>query len=156
MVASTIMRTETRKSKPRCKTISSKEGFGKTAIEMNAVKFLCQGQKLHDQVGHAKSIWELPVNSYKPEPHLGSLRGIRVLCFSFVIQKQPMIQMWKILKEMGIADHLTCLLRNLYAGEEATVRTTDMKQQIGSKQEKEYVKAVYCHPAYLTYMQSTS
>ena len=32
----------------------------------------------------------------------------------------------------------------------------DMEQQIGSKQEKEYVKAVYCHPAYLTYMQSTS
>ena len=32
-------------------------------------------------------------------------------------------QLWKILKEMGIADHLTCLLRNLYAGQEATVRT---------------------------------
>ena len=32
-------------------------------------------------------------------------------------------QLWKILKEMGIPDHLTCLLRNLYAGEEATVRT---------------------------------
>ena len=31
--------------------------------------------------------------------------------------------MWKILKEMGILDHLTCLLRNLYAGQEATVRT---------------------------------
>ena len=30
---------------------------------------------------------------------------------------------WKILKEMGIPDHLTCLLRNLYAGQEATVRT---------------------------------
>ena len=32
----------------------------------------------------------------------------------------------------------------------------DMEQQTGSKQEKEYVKAVYCHPAYLTYMQSIS
>ena len=32
----------------------------------------------------------------------------------------------------------------------------DMEQQTGSKQEKEYVKAVYCHPAYLTYMQSAS
>ena len=32
----------------------------------------------------------------------------------------------------------------------------DMEQQTGSKEEKEYVKAVYCHPAYLTYMQSTS
>ena len=32
----------------------------------------------------------------------------------------------------------------------------DMEQQIGSKSGKEYIKAVYCHPAYLTYMQSTS
>ena len=39
---------------------------------------------------------------------------------------------WKILKEMGIPDHLTCLLRNLYAGQEATV-TMDMEQQTGSK-----------------------
>ena len=64
-------------------------------------------------------------------------------------------KLWKILKEMGIPDHLTCLLRNLYAGQEATVRTghgaTDWFQ-IG----KGVVKAVYCHPAYLTYMQSTS
>ena len=47
-----------------------------------------------------------------------------------------------------------CLLRNLYEGQEATVRTvhgaTDWFQK-----EKEYVKAVYCHPGYLTYMQST-
>ena len=62
--------------------------------------------------------------------------------------------MWKILKEMGIPDHLTCLLRNLYANQEATLEL-DMEQQTGSKQEKEDVKAVYCHPAYLTYMQST-
>ena len=64
-------------------------------------------------------------------------------------------KLWKILKEMGILDHLTCLLRNLYAGQEATVRTghgTTDWFQIG----KEYVKAVCCHPAYLTYMQSTS
>ena len=32
-------------------------------------------------------------------------------------------KLWKMLKEMGISDHLTCLLRNLYAGKEATVRT---------------------------------
>ena len=63
-------------------------------------------------------------------------------------------KLWKILKEMGIPDYLTCLLRSLYAGQEAT--ELDMKQQTGSKLEKEYVKAVYCHPAYLTYTQSTS
>jgi len=56
---------------------------------------------------------------------------------------------------MGIPDHLTCLLRNLYAGQESIVRTgheTTDWIQIG----KEDVKAVYCHPAYLTSMQSTS
>ena len=58
-------------------------------------------------------------------------------------------KLWKILKDMGIPDHLICLLRNLYAGQEAL----DMEQQTGSKKVKEYVKAVYCHPAYLTYMQ---
>ena len=56
---------------------------------------------------------------------------------------------------MGIPDYLTCLLINLYADQEATVRP-DMEQQTGSKLGKEYVKAAYCHPAYLTYMQSTS
>ena len=41
-------------------------------------------------------------------------------------------KLWKILQEMGIQDHLTCLLRNLYAGQEATVRT-GQEQQTGSK-----------------------
>ena len=64
-------------------------------------------------------------------------------------------KLWKILKEMGISDHLTCLLRNLYAGQEQQLEL-DMEQQTGSKLEKEYIKAVYCRPAYLTSMQSTS
>ena len=51
-------------------------------------------------------------------------------------------KLWKILKEMGISDHLTFLLRNLYAGQEET--ELEMEQQTGSKLEKEYVKAVYC------------
>ena len=55
-------------------------------------------------------------------------------------------------------DHLTCLLRHLYAGQEATVRTGHgtTENLSHSKLGKEYVKAVYCHPAYLTSMQSTS
>ena len=57
---------------------------------------------------------------------------------------------------MGIPDHLTYLLRNLHAGQEATVRTGHGTQWIGSKLEKGYTKAVYCHPGYLTSMQSTS
>ena len=64
-------------------------------------------------------------------------------------------KLWKILQEMGIPEHLTCLLRNLYAAQEATVRTghetTDW-----FKLGKDNIKAVYCHPAYLTCMQSTS
>ena len=50
---------------------------------------------------------------------------------------------------------LTCLLRNLYAAEEATLRPY-MEQWTGSKLGKEYVKAVYCHPVYLAYMQNIS
>ena len=63
-------------------------------------------------------------------------------------------KLWTILQEMGIADHLTCLLRSLFAGQEET--ELDVEQQTDSKLGKQYVKAVYCHPAYLTYMQSTS
>ena len=55
----------------------------------------------------------------------------------------------------GNTRHLNFLLRNLYAGQEATVRTGH-GTTTGSKFGKEYIKAVYCHPAYLTYMQSTS
>ena len=56
---------------------------------------------------------------------------------------------------MGIPDHLTCLLRNVYADREATVKTrlgTADWFKLGNK----YGKAVYCHSAYLTYTQSTS
>ena len=60
-------------------------------------------------------------------------------------------KLWKILKEMGIPDHLTCLLRNLYAGQEATVRTRHGKRDWFQTE-----KGVYQGPAYLTYVQSTS
>ena len=62
---------------------------------------------------------------------------------------------WKILKEMGIPDHLTCLLRNMYAVKKQQLGL-DMEQQTGSKLGKEYVKAACCHPDYLTYMWNTS
>ena len=83
-------------------------------------------------------------------------------------------KLWKILKELGIPDDLTCLLRNLCASQEATVRTKPwnnrlaqnwgksvprmyiVTQQTGSKLGKECTKDVYCHPVHLTYMQSTS
>ena len=63
-------------------------------------------------------------------------------------------KLWKILKDMGIPDHLTCLLRNLYASQEATVRTR--QNRLVQNWERSCIKDVYCHPAYLTYLQSTS
>ena len=62
---------------------------------------------------------------------------------------------WKIIREMGIPDHLTCLLRICTQVKKQQLEL-DMEQQTGSKLGKEYVKAVYCHSAYLTCMQSTS
>ena len=61
----------------------------------------------------------------------------------------------KMLKEMGIPDHLTYLLE-ICMQVRKQQSELDMEQQTGSKQEKECIKAVYCHPAYLTSMQSTS
>ena len=64
-------------------------------------------------------------------------------------------KVWKILKEMRVPDHFTCLLRNLYTGQEATVRT-GLGTTDWFKLGKEYIKAVYYHPTYLTSTQSTS
>ena len=88
----------------------------------------------------------------------GIPKKIKSTSFALTILKPLTVdhnKLWEILKNMGIPHHLTCLLRNLYAGQGATVRTghgTTDWFQIG----KEYVKAVYCHCAYLTYMHSTS
>ena len=79
--------------------------------------------------------------------------------FSFIDYAKAFVcvdhnKLWKILKEMGISDHLTHILRHLYAGPEATVRTGQGPThwfQIGEG----VLKAVYCHPACLTYVQST-
>ena len=62
----------------------------------------------------------------------------------------------KILEEMGILDHLTCL-RNLCTGQEATDKTGHGTMQgSGPKSGKEYIKVIYCHPAYLISVQGTS
>ena len=63
-------------------------------------------------------------------------------------------KLWKILKEMGRPNHLTCLLRNLYAGQEATVRTghgTTDRFQIGKGVRQDYISS----PCLFNYMQST-
>ena len=62
-------------------------------------------------------------------------------------------KLWKILKEKGTPDLPPKIICMQVRKQQLEL---DMEQQTGSKLEKEYVKAVYCHPAYLTYMQSTS
>ena len=60
-----------------------------------------------------------------------------------------------ILKEMGVPDHLT-VSRDTCMQIKKQQLEPDVEQETGSKLGKEFFKAVYCHPAYLTYMQSTS
>jgi len=64
-------------------------------------------------------------------------------------------KLWKILKKIGIPDHQPASYQT-YMQVKKQQLELDMKQQTGSKLEKEYINAVYCHPAYLTYVQSTS
>ena len=64
-------------------------------------------------------------------------------------------KLWKIQKQMGIPEHVTCLLRNSVQVRKQQLEV-DMEQQTGSKLGKDYIKAIYCHPAYLASMQSTS
>ena len=80
--------------------------------------------------------------------------------FSFVDYAKPFDcvdhnKLWKILEVMGIPDLLTSS-REICMQVKKQQLEPDMEQQTGSKLGKEYVKAVYCHSAYLTYMQSTS
>ena len=63
-------------------------------------------------------------------------------------------KLWNVLKEVGLSGHFTCLLRNLYVDKKQQLEL-DMEQQNDSKLGKEYIKAIYCLPAYLIYMQST-
>ena len=94
------------------------------------------------------------VRSYKkqefPKKHL-----LLVIDYAKAFDCVDHNKLWKILKEMGIPDHLTCLMRHLYAGQKATVRTrhgTTDWFQIG----KGVRQGCILSPAYLTYMQSTS
>ena len=85
-------------------------------------------------------------------------KGIKKICFTDYAKAFDCVdhnKLWNILNEMEIPDHITCLLRNLYAGQEATVRTvhgTTSWLKIG----KEYIKNIYCHPTCLPSMQSAS
>ena len=108
-----------------------------------------KGRGTRDQIANTHCIIEKPREFQKKNIYFCFIDYAKT--FDCVDHKK----LWKILKEMGIPDHPTCLLRNLYAGQEATVRTgygTTDWFQLG----KEHDKAVDCHPVYLTYMQSIS
>ena len=99
-----------------------------------------KGRGTRDQIANIRWIIE-KAKEFKKNNYFGFIDYVKA--FDCVDHKK----LWKILKEMGITDHLTCLLINLYAGQETTVEL-DLEQQTGSKLGKEYIKAVYCHPAY--------
>ena len=102
-----------------------------------------KGRRARDQIANIRWIKRIPDNIY--------------FCLTDYIKAFECVdcnKLWETLQEMGQPDHLTCLLRNLHSGQEAT--EPDMEQRTDSKLRKEYVKAVYCHPVSLTYMQSTS
>ena len=120
----------------------SKPGFNSTWTRNFQVFKLNQRSSCQHPLAHWKS-------KSVPEKHLLLLYWLHQSLWLWGSQ-----QTVESSKEMGIPDHLTCLLINHYAGQVAT--ELDMEQQTGSKYEKEYVKAVYCHPDYLIYMQSTS
>ena len=84
-----------------------------------------KGRETRDQI--ANICWIIEKSKRVPEKHL--------FCFIDSAKAFDCVdhnKLWKILKEMGIPDHLTCLLRNVYADQEVTVRT-GVEQQTGSK-----------------------
>ena len=98
--------------------------------------------------------WPLPVSWFPQrataDPRVPERHLLHWLCESLCVDSN---KLWKILHEMGIPDHLTWEICMQVKKQQLGL---DMKQGTGSKVSKEHVKAVYCHPAYLTYMQSTS
>ena len=106
-----------------------------------------KGRGTRDQIANIRWIIE---KARVPEKHL-----FRFIDYAKSFDCVDHNKLWKILKEVGTPDHLSCLLRNLHAGKEATLEL-DMEHQTGFKSGKKYIKIVYCHPVYLTYIQSAS
>jgi len=103
-----------------------------------------KGRRTWNQIANIR--WIIWKSKRVPEKHLLLLYW-PPKTFDCVDNKK----LWKILKEMGLPDHLTCLLIQVKKQQ----LELDTEQQTGSMR-KEYFQATYCHPAYLTYIQSTS
>ena len=109
---------------------------------------LRKGRGTRDQIA---DIWWIIAEARKFQKNI-------YLCFVDYTKASDCVdhnKLWKALKEMGIADHLTRLLRNRYAGQEATVRTLS-GTMIGLRLRKEYGRVVCCQPVCLIYMPSIS
>ena len=155
-----------------------KKGSTKECANHQTIAFISQVSKVLLKILHAKLQYD--ANQELPDVQAGfqERRGTRdqVANICWVIEKAREFQkniypyfieytkafdcvdhnqLWKALQEMGIPDHLTCLLRNLYEGQEAIVEPC-MEQMTGSRLRKEYDGAVCYHPVCLTYMLSTS
>ena len=106
-----------------------------------------QGRGTRDQLPTSAGSWKKHENSRKT-----SISALLTMPKPLTVDHN---KLWKIVKEMGISDHWPASWET-YMQVRKQQLELDMEQQTGSKQEKEYVKAAYCHPAYLTSMQSTS
>ena len=106
------------------------------------------GRRTRDQIANICWIMEKQGNSRKKKSYFCIIDYTKA--FDCVNHNK----LWEILKRMRVPDYLTCLLRNLHAGQEAT--EPNMKQWAGSKLGKEYDKALYCNSAYVLSLQSTS
>ena len=106
-----------------------------------------KGRGTRDQIANIRWIIEKPRNSQKASisDWLTTLKPFFVLITTN----------WKILKKIGIPDHLTTSWETCMQVKKQQLEL-DVEQQPGSKSGKDYVKALNCHPAYFTYMQSTS
>ena len=100
-------------------------GVTKSRTQLNDLTFTFHFHALEKEMATHSSVlaWRIPGKAESGGlPSMGShFGGISVQ--NTLFESNPNNKLWKILKEMGIAYHLTCLLRNLYAGQEATVRT---------------------------------
>ena len=141
----------------------------------NCAHFTCQQGNAQNPPIQASTIGEPRTSRYKScierrqeEPEINSLTSVvsqtqgnswkKNFCFIDHTKALDCVdhsKLWKILKEIGIPDYLTCLLRNLYAGQKQQLEM-NIEQCTGSKLGKKYIKDIYCYPAYLTYIQSTS
>ena len=100
---------------------------------------------------------KLPLLDHRKSKGIPEKKKKIYLCFIDFVKTFDCVnhsKLCKILKDVGVPEHLICLMSNLYMGQEAT--ELNMEQLTGSKLEKEYDKAVHCHPTYLIYKKSTS